>query len=205
VRDQHQRGVRLRVEIEQQRDDAFAGVRVEVAGGLVGEQHGRPRDERARDRHALLLAARELARIVAGAVLEPDARQRFQRRSRASRARELQRQHHVFERGQRGHQVEGLEHEAHAFGAQRARAVLVERRQVGAREGYASGSRRIEPGQQRQQRRFPAPEARRWQLIRPPRCPTRRRSRWSASLRDWYLFCEVFALSTLIQVHSGRH
>ena len=31
VRHQHQRGVRLRIEIEQQRDDAFAGVRVEIA------------------------------------------------------------------------------------------------------------------------------------------------------------------------------
>jgi len=50
--------------------------------------------------------------------------------------------------------VEGLEHEAHAFGAQARTPVLVQRRQVGTREGYASGSRLIEPGQQRQQRRF---------------------------------------------------
>ena len=37
-------------------------LRVEVAGRLVGEDDGRPRDERARDRDALLLAARELGR-----------------------------------------------------------------------------------------------------------------------------------------------
>ncbi len=35
---------------------------VEVAGGLVGEQQRRAGDDRARDRDALLLAARELAR-----------------------------------------------------------------------------------------------------------------------------------------------
>ena len=37
-----------------------AGGRVEVAGGLVREQHARLVGERTRDRHALLLAAREL-------------------------------------------------------------------------------------------------------------------------------------------------
>ena len=66
------------------------------------------------------------------------------RRARVAPARELERQHHVFERRQRRHQVERLEHEAHALGAQARAAVFVERRQVGAREGYASGSRRIE-------------------------------------------------------------
>ena len=50
---------------EQQVDDARAGNRIEVAGGLVREQHFRPRRKRARDGDALLLAARQLARIVA--------------------------------------------------------------------------------------------------------------------------------------------
>ena len=106
-------------------------------------------------RHALLLAAGELARIVARAVLEAHARQRFHCAvARIAPARELERQHHVFERGQRRDQVERLEHEADALGAQARAAVFVQRRQVGARQGYASGSRRIEAGKQRQQRRF---------------------------------------------------
>ena len=49
-----------------------AGDGVQVAGGLVREQHRGLRDERARKRHALLLAARELARIVAGALAQAD-------------------------------------------------------------------------------------------------------------------------------------
>ena len=82
---QHQSGMRLRVEIEQQRDDALAGVRVEVPGRLVRKQHRRSRHECASNRHALLLAARELARIVAGTVFETHARQVSIAAARASR------------------------------------------------------------------------------------------------------------------------
>ena len=47
-------------------------MRVEVAGRLVGEHHRRPRDERAGDRDALLLAAGELRRPVRAALGETD-------------------------------------------------------------------------------------------------------------------------------------
>ena len=53
-----------------------AGARVERAGRLVGEEHVGLADERAGDRHALLLAAGELRRAVAGAVAESDALER---------------------------------------------------------------------------------------------------------------------------------
>ena len=53
-------------------EDLAAGARVEVAGRLVGEHDRRPRDERAGDRHALLLAAGELGRAVAEALREAD-------------------------------------------------------------------------------------------------------------------------------------
>ena len=44
----------------EQAHDALAGVGVEVAGRLVGEQHQRPVDERPGDRDALLLTAGQL-------------------------------------------------------------------------------------------------------------------------------------------------
>jgi hypothetical protein len=50
--------------------------------------------------------------------------------------------------------MEGLEHEANALGAQTRATIFVQGRQVGAGERYASGSRRIEARQQRQQRGF---------------------------------------------------
>ena len=46
--------------------------RVEVAGRLVGEHHGRLRDESARDCDTLLLAARRAGRTVAAPIGEPD-------------------------------------------------------------------------------------------------------------------------------------
>ena len=47
-------------------------LRVEVAGRLVADQQRRVGRERARDRHALLLAARQLGRQVVELVAEPD-------------------------------------------------------------------------------------------------------------------------------------
>src|SRR5437763_681735 len=52
-------------------EDLAARLRVEVPGRLFGEDDRRAGDERARDRDALLLAARELRRAVAAAVVQP--------------------------------------------------------------------------------------------------------------------------------------
>ena len=82
---------------EQQRDavaiqlledlhDLAAGARVEVARRLVGEQEARLHDDRAPDRDALALAARELIGPVVEARLEPDRLQDLRRRARAARA-----------------------------------------------------------------------------------------------------------------------
>ncbi len=52
-------------------------LRVEGGERLVQQQHLRPDRERARDRHALLLSAAELARIALGKVEHPDHAQAF--------------------------------------------------------------------------------------------------------------------------------
>ena len=61
VRDDDDRGSAC-VKLVEQRHDRGAGGAVEVAGRLVGEHDRRLADERARDRDALTLAARELCR-----------------------------------------------------------------------------------------------------------------------------------------------
>ena len=63
------------VQLLEQCDDLLGGTAVERAGRLVGEEDMRVVDERARDRHALLLAAGQLRRLVPGALGEPHARQ----------------------------------------------------------------------------------------------------------------------------------
>ena len=72
VRDHHDRLAELVDRVAQQLEDLAARRGVEVAGRLVGEDDRRPRDERAGDRDALLLAAGELGRSVRAAVGEAD-------------------------------------------------------------------------------------------------------------------------------------
>src|SRR5688572_1843502 len=66
-------GLPVAMQLVEQTQDLDARLRVEVARRLVGEQDRRVRDERARDRHALPLAARKLVRQVIRAILEPHA------------------------------------------------------------------------------------------------------------------------------------
>ena len=60
-------------------------VAVEVAGRLVGDDQRRIGDQRPRDRHALLLAAGQLVRVVVRAVGKPDQRRARDRRARGAR------------------------------------------------------------------------------------------------------------------------
>ena len=76
VRDHDDRLAVLAVERLQQVEDLVAGLAIEIAGRLVAEQQRRVGDDRARDADALLLAARELARVVLGAIGEADDLQR---------------------------------------------------------------------------------------------------------------------------------
>ena len=81
VRDEHERPAAVAVDRHEQLDDLAAGGAVEIARRLVGQQDRRIVGERARDRDALLLAARQLRRIVMPAVRQPDVGE--QRRARA--------------------------------------------------------------------------------------------------------------------------
>ena len=58
---------------------------VERAGRLVAQQHVGPLGDGARDRHALLLAARELRREMVEPLIEADQAQRLLRRHRIGR------------------------------------------------------------------------------------------------------------------------
>ena len=73
--DQDEGGADFPVQTEQQVDYALTGGGIEIAGRLVGEKNGRTRRESACNRNALLLPARELARIMAEAMRETDALQ----------------------------------------------------------------------------------------------------------------------------------
>ena len=60
VGDDHQGRAALLLQREQKIDDLLAGRAVEIAGRFIGDHDRRMRRDGARDRHALLFAAREL-------------------------------------------------------------------------------------------------------------------------------------------------
>ena len=117
MRHQQHRALVETGEVAQQVDHLATGGGVERGGGLVGEEDRGTSDQGARDRHALALSARELARERAGAVAEADRSERFLRSGAGfGRLAGEQRggQHHVLERRQRAQQVMALEDEADA-------------------------------------------------------------------------------------------
>ena len=145
---------RSRLTAHEQIDDLPAGGAVEIAGRLVGEQDRRIVGERARDRDALLLAARELRRIVMPAVRQPDVREQRRGRAPARRAR------------RRSPSARGRSRAPSATGAggrterrcrlsrraARASASSLDRRDVDAVEQDAARRRRVEPRDEAEQR-----------------------------------------------------
>ena len=77
VRDDND-GVAFPEKFVKQRHDFRAGLGIEVARRLVGQQDGRFVDQRAGDGHALALAAGEFIGLVMNAVGQADLRQRLE-------------------------------------------------------------------------------------------------------------------------------
>src|ERR1044071_10042617 len=70
-------GLFLTDKVLEDADDLVAGLLIEIAGRLVGEDERRVVDQRTGDGDALALAAGELVRAVLGAVDQADALERF--------------------------------------------------------------------------------------------------------------------------------
>ena len=146
----------LAVQRAQRRHDLALVRRVEIAGRLVGQQDRGVVDQRARDRHALLLAARELARMVG---LAPGQAERAQRRVGAlgaalRLARVEQRQRDVLARARALEQIEALEHEADPAAAHLRERRLVLARDVDAFEEVGAARRAVEAAEHVHERRF---------------------------------------------------
>ena len=156
VGDHDQRAAALVDRLAQERQHGAPGARVERAGRLVGEHHARFADEGASDGDALLLAARELGRPVAAALVEADALEDVaDDRPGQPLAREPCRQRDVLLGGQRAEQVEGLKDEADPFAAQAGERSLVETVELELAEAHAALRRPIQARGELQQRRLP--------------------------------------------------
>ena len=132
--------------------DRGAGALVEIAGRLVREQELGFVHERARQRDALLLAARKLVRIVVAARIEPNAGQRSASAcGRIAATLELERQHHVLFGVQRGQEVKTLEYEPDEAPPQSCARFLIEHVEALAAEADLPRARAIEPGEESEQ------------------------------------------------------
>ena len=138
------------VEVVEELEDRRARLRVEVAGGLVGEQDLGAVHDRARDGDALALSARELIGAVVLAPAQTDRGERLVDAAApldAPDAAEEERQLDVPRRGQARHQMEELEDEADLLAADAGellvgeRADLVAVETVGAASSVDRGSR----------------------------------------------------------------
>ena len=136
-------------------EDLAAGLRVEVAGRLVRKQDRRLRDERARDRNALLLSARELRRPVRSTSREARLLQQLvEPRGVGLLAGDRQRQGDVLFRGEHRQKVEELEHEPDVLAAELRHLRVAEVRDLGARDRHRPARRLVEAGERVHERRL---------------------------------------------------
>ena len=157
VRDQHQRRAARAVDLEQQIDDLTGRWRCRDCPSAR-------RRAGSADRWRAPARSRRAAARRPRAATDSDGRGPTGRLRRAAPSRappafapgNLHRHEHVLERRQRRQQVKELEHEADPLAAQPRQRVLVERRDVDAVDDDAPGRRRIETGQQPEQRRLAA-------------------------------------------------
>ncbi len=144
--DQHEGRAGLGHQLEHEIRGGGAGLGVEIAGRLVGEQQGRPYGQGASQGHALLLPAGELVGVVPGAGLQADPVQPAPGGgARPGQPRDLQRRGDVFLGGHVGEQVEGLEHQRHAGAPQLCAAVLAQLRQILAKQQDAARAGPLQP------------------------------------------------------------
>jgi hypothetical protein len=154
---QHDGDALLAVEPLEQRHHLLAGAGVEVAGGLVGEQHLRLAHQGAGDGDPLLLTAGQLVRPVVEAVAHAHPLQgRLRAPPSLPPARTPVHQGHpdVVEGAGAGQQLEGLEDEADGAVAQLGQLVLAHRGDVAAAHPQHAGRRPVEPAEQVHQRRL---------------------------------------------------
>jgi hypothetical protein len=158
MRHEHKRGARLAIEPEKHLYNRPAGLGVEVACRLVGEENLRPMNECAREGNALLLATGELQWIVVEAVGEADVTEDSRGVLPAAVfAAEFQRHEYILDGGERGNELEILEDESDGAIAQGCARIFIERAEFLAIEADCPRGRVIESGAEPKERGLSAP------------------------------------------------
>jgi len=145
------------LDAQQQVHDVTAGRRIQIAGRLVGEHDDRIVGQRTGERDALLLAARELRRVMVSAIGQSHlVEQPSCAGGRVASACNFHRNADVLEGGQRRNEMEELEDEPDLLAAQSGELVLAERGDIGAVNQDRPRRGRVEAGNQTEQCRLAA-------------------------------------------------
>ena len=159
VGDEHDRHAQLLVDPAQQGQHLGGRLRVQRAGGLVGQQDARTRRQRPGDADALLLPAGELLDVRVRLVGQADEVQQLGDAGLLlclGHAGDLQRVGDVAPHGARGHQVELLEDHPDVA-AHLPQVPLGETADLAAGDDHRAGGGPVEGVDQPQQRRLPGP------------------------------------------------
>ncbi len=154
MRDDRRRGPGLAVDLVEDAQDELARLRVQRAGRLVAQEELGLLRHRARDRHALLLAAGELRREVVEPVAEPHQLERLLGLHRVGR--DLADQRDVLPGGQAGDEVVELEDEADELAPVARELVVVGVAQVQLLVAQRPVRGTVEPADDVEQRRLAA-------------------------------------------------
>ena len=152
---EHQRRAVLAIAVKQKLDDLATGGFVEVSGRLVSDQDRRVRRDRARERDALLLAARSLSRIVRQPAAEADGDQlALGARRGVVDTRKFKRHGDILQRRHGRNEMKGLKDDADILAAEARQRVFVELAQVLAGHHDRAGVGLFQPGHHHQQSGF---------------------------------------------------
>ena len=154
VGDQHGQRAKFTIHFFQHLQHHHPGGRIERAGRLVAQQHGRILGDGARDRHPLLFAAGQLGREMVEPVAQPHQPQRLFRAHR--RGRNFGHRSDVLACGEAGNQVIELEHEADVLAAKTREFGFGRAGQHVVEITHLAAAGRIEPAEDIQQRGFAA-------------------------------------------------
>ena len=143
---------KLGAELEHEIYDFASGPGIEVAGGFVGEEHIGIGRKCTRQGDSLLLAARELCRVVAKSLSQANPAKTFGRvLTRVGVAAKLSRQHHVLECGEAAKELECLKNKADMLLAKARAPILIECREFASRQPHLTLGRHIKTGENAQE------------------------------------------------------
>ncbi len=157
--DQHQGRAACSMQRKDKIDHLGAGMTIEIAGRFVCEQNLRPRGERPRQRHALLLSAGKLRGVVMQAMSEPNLCQRLTGADRGlvGYTGQFEGDRHIFQGRHCLDEVKGLQHDTDPAAAKAGQRILVHTGQLGAIHDHAAAACALDPSHHRHQRRLARP------------------------------------------------